>query len=235
MLAGALPLSGPNAGPGRAYAAGMRLYFEQVNKAGGANGAQITLVTKDDGGRSDDTLAATKQMLAESKPLALAGYFGNRNTSILADGAAAGGFIEQYRMNGGTAQLFANSDCDLEFLQKRLSESHMAGLSIAQVVPNPYKITTRLSKELRDAIARSQAPDTPVSYAMMEGYINAKVIAEAARRMGPRASREAFTAAMEGLDGFDAGGYPVSLRTDPRVGAHVVEMSIVNAAGRLRQ
>jgi ABC-type branched-subunit amino acid transport system substrate-binding protein len=75
------------AAQGRAYAAGMRLYFDTVNRVGGANGHKFTLISKDDGGRAEDTVAITKQLLAESRPLVLAGYFGNKNiTSLVATG-----------------------------------------------------------------------------------------------------------------------------------------------------
>src|SRR5687768_12203469 len=75
------PMSGLEANQGRAYAAGMQLLFSGVNKAGGVNGHTFTLVRKDDGGRPEDTVSATKQLLSDDKPLVLAGYFGNRNIS----------------------------------------------------------------------------------------------------------------------------------------------------------
>ena len=58
------PMSGLEANQGRAYAAGMQLLFTRVNKAGGVNGHTFTLVRKDDGGRPDDTVSATRQLLA---------------------------------------------------------------------------------------------------------------------------------------------------------------------------
>ena len=47
-------------------------------------------------------------------------------------------------------------------------------------------------KDFVDTLAKSEKSDVPVSYAMMERYIAAKVIVEATRRMGARASREGF-------------------------------------------
>ena len=79
------PLSGPYATQARAYAQGMRLYFDEVNKAGGIQGEQITLVTQDDRGQPEETVRATREMLAQSKPVVLAGYFGDRNLLALAD------------------------------------------------------------------------------------------------------------------------------------------------------
>jgi len=293
------PMSGLEANQGRAYAAGMQLLFTGVNKAGGVNGHTFTLLRKDDGGRPDDTVSATRQLLAENKPLVLAGYFGSRNITdlvssgllekdkialvgyraaeirpetpllynvranlrdeinkltqhlatigitrlglfyeagpgapaliaaaeeaakkgnasiiskasypsgtshvtaavttfsatapqailMVSTGAAAAGFIEEYRAAGGTAQLFAHSGADIEQLSKRLAEEQMQGVAIAQVTPSPYKITTLLTKEFTDAVAKTEKLEVPVSYAMMEGYIAAKVIVEAVRRQGAR-------------------------------------------------
>lgn len=341
------PMSGLEAGLGRGYAAGLQLAFLQANK-NEAIGHTFSLVSKDDGGRPDSTLSATSQLLAEHKPVALAGYFGNRNIAdlvkagvleqekialvgyrtseirpdvpylysvraglkdeiqkitehlatigikrlgllyeegagadalvatvddiakrqgssivaragypagtmkvsqaidtlsqatpqailMMASGSAAAAFIEQYRLAGGKAQLFAQSGADIEQLAKRLGEDTMQGVAIAQVTPSPYRITSRLAKELNDTVAKTPGIDQPMSYAMMEGYIAGKVIVEAARRMGRTVSREGFVAALDGLDGVDLGGYRLGFKPGVRTGSRFVELSIVTGAGRIRQ
>lgn len=342
------PLSGLDASQGRGYAAGMQLYFNNVNKAGGVNGHTFSLVRKDDGGRPDDTVKMTKQLLAEDHPMVLAGYFGNRNVAelvasgmlekekialvgyrvaeirpdtpflygvraglreeinrltehlaiigisrlalvyedgpsaaaliaavdeaankvhativarasypagtarvspavtamtavtpqaiiMLASGAAAAGFIEQYRAAGGAAQLFAHSGADIEQLAKRLSEEQMQGVAIAQVTPSPYKISGRLTKEFIDTVAATPKLEVPVSYAMMEGYITAKIIVEAVRREGPRPSRQGTIDALDGMDSFDLGGYHIGYKPGQHTGSKFVELSIISGAGKIRQ
>jgi ABC-type branched-subunit amino acid transport system substrate-binding protein len=342
------PMSGLDANQGRAYAAGMQLLFTSVNKAGGVNGHTFTLVRKDDGGRPEDTVSVTAQLLAEDKPMVLAGYFGNRNIRdlvaagvleknrialvgyraaeirpetpllynvratlrdeinkltehlatigitrlgllyedgpgaapliaaaeeaaakaratimakakyaagtnqvgaavaefstkapqaiiMVASGAAAAGFIEQYRAAGGTAQLFAHSGADIEQMSKRLSEEQMQGVAIAQVTPSPYKIASRLAKEFTDAVAKTEKLDVPVSYTMMEGYIDAKVIVEAVRRQGARPTREGMAAALDGMDSYNLGGYVVGFKPGMRTGSKFVELSIISGAGKIRQ
>ncbi len=342
------PMSGLEANQGRAYSAGMQLYFSNVNKAGGVNGHTFNLVRKDDGGRPEDTVSVTRQMLAEDKPMVLAGFFGNRNIRdlvsagllekekialvgyrtaeirpetpllysvraglrdeinkltehlatigitrlglfyedgpgaaalvaaaeeaaakakasivakasypsgtnqvsaaittlsantpqaiiMVASGAAAAGFIEQYRGGGGTAQLFAHSGADIEQLSKRLAEEQMQGVAIAQVTPSPYKIANRLAKEFTDAVAKADKLEVPVSYAMMEGYITAKVIVEAVRRQGARPTREGMAAALDGMDNYNLGGYAVGFRPGMRTGSKFVELSIISGAGKIRQ
>ena len=345
------PMSGAGATQGRAYAQGMRLYFDQINKAGGVQGQPVQLVTVDDVGHPEETVDKTRKLLDESKPVVLAGYFGNRNMAALLDSklldqsqislvgyqstdtrvlsnpqifstranlpeemakiashlATVGitrlallhderpdakavaelvnkavapskaklvvsaslstgkgamdkavsqlqkaqpsaqavmvvasspvtsAFVEAYRMAGGTAQIYATSEADIEQLAKRLPVEFMSGLSIAQVVPSPYKVTMRLNKEFRDAAtAAGKSLTVPVSYAMMEGYVNARVIVEAMRRTQPL-TREKLAASLRGLDAFDLGGYWVTYRPGSQAGSKFVDLSIVNASGRVTQ
>lgn len=343
------PMSGAEASQGRAYAQGMRLYFDQVNKAGGVQGQPVELASLDDLGHPEETVAKTRKLLGESKPVVLAGYFGNRNLSALlesksldgsqiplvgyqstdtrvlasshmfstraglveqvakisthlatvgitrlalvfeerpdaqeltalvtkavnpsgaklvtsamlrsrsgsdkavqelqaskaspqaillvASSPATAAFVEAYRMEGGTAQIYATAEADIEQLAKRLPVEYMSGLSIAQVVPSPYKVSGKLNKEFRDAtIAAGKSLDVPVSFAMMEGYVNAKVIVEAMRRSQP-VTPEKMSAALRGLESFDLGGYWVNFKSG-QVGSKYVDLSIVNAAGRVTQ
>lgn len=339
-----VPLSGLDANQGRAYSAGMQLCFSQANKAGGVNGNTFTLVRHDDGGKPLETLALTRKLLAESRPVVLAGYFGNRNIDalltsgvlaaekislvgyrvsevrgespqlysvraglreevnkfaehaatigmtrvgvvyepspnaaallevleeaatrnnakvvakassarvddavnamqaqgpqailIVAGGAAAASFIEQYRGSGGTARLFAHSGADIEQLSKRLGEEQLQGVAIMQVTPSPYQIRSRLAKELTDAVAAANGTEVPVSYTMMEGFIACKVIVEAVRRQGARVSREGMAAALDSMPSYDLGGYVVGYRPDKRSGSRLVELSIITADGKIRQ
>lgn len=342
------PMSGPEAGQGRAYAAGMQLHFTALNKAGGVNGHKFTLLRKDDGGAPDDTVTLTKQMIAEDKPLVLAGYFGGRNVAALvsagilakekialvgyrtseiqpdapylysvraglrdeiskliehlatigikrlgffheagpgstsaiaaaedaarkagatiegrgsyvantvgvtdavdtfmntqpqaiimvSSGAAAAGFIEKYRIAGGAAQLLAHSGADIEQLSKRLSPEQMQGVAIAQVTPSPYKVSNQLVKEFADIAVKVRNLEVPVSYAMMEGYIAARVISEAIRRQGSRPNREGTVLALDSMSNFDLGGYLISFKPGQSSGSSFVELSIVTSAGRIRQ
>ena len=83
VIAQVAPLSGLEAIQGRAYSVGLQLAFNNANKGGGVGGHTFSLVRKDDGGRPEDTITVTNQVLGESKPIALAGYFGNRSIAEL--------------------------------------------------------------------------------------------------------------------------------------------------------
>ncbi|ABE46296.1 ABC transporter substrate-binding protein [Polaromonas sp. JS666] len=348
------PLSGPEASQGRAYAAGMQFLFNDINRAGGVNGHTFELVSKDDGGGPEDTVAITRQLLTENQPMVLAGYFGNRNISelviagflekeklalvgyraaeigveipqlynvranfrtelskitehlaaigvtrlgllyeegpgaaaliavteeiakkgnativskasyeagttrvadaidtfvkakpqaiiLVCSGAAGARFIERYRADGGSAQIFIHSGADMERVTKRIAENRLAfvssvmqGVAIAQVVPSPYH-SSRLAKELNEAVAKDGKLDVPVSYVMMEGYIAAKVIIEAVRRQGKRPTREGMAAALESIDSLNLGGYVVGFKPGMRSGSKFVELTIISDTGKIRQ
>jgi ABC-type branched-subunit amino acid transport system substrate-binding protein len=153
---------------------------------------------------------------------------------MIASGAAAAAFIDQYRAAGGTAQLFASDSVDMEQLGTKLNDTQMQGVSIAQAVPSPYKMQSRISKEFADA-AKADKLDVPVSYAMMEGYIAGKVIVEAIRRQGKNPTREGTIEALGHMDYYDMGGYSVSYRPDIRAGSKFVELTILGGKGRIRQ
>ena len=77
------PLTGTIAGTGNEYVAGGAAYFAYVNDNGGIYGRKIRVVLKDDSYKPDQTLALTRQLLAEEKPLALFGFVGTGNVLAL--------------------------------------------------------------------------------------------------------------------------------------------------------
>lgn len=88
------PLTGLEAKQGLGYAAGLRLAFDSVNKQGGVNGNTFTLVRADDHNEPASTVELTRKLVAEQRPLVLAGYFGSRNLAAL----LASGILDQQRL-----------------------------------------------------------------------------------------------------------------------------------------
>ena len=75
-LGQSLAMTGPGATLALPFAQGARLYFERVNAGGGVNGRKIELVTLDDAGNPDTTVANTKKLL-DQKVFSLFGYYGS--------------------------------------------------------------------------------------------------------------------------------------------------------------
>lgn len=83
VIAQIAPFSGPQAPSGKAIRAGIQLYFDSVNAAGGINGAKILLVSKDDGYRPADTVRLVKETIAAEKPVAFIASVGTANLEAL--------------------------------------------------------------------------------------------------------------------------------------------------------
>jgi branched-chain amino acid transport system substrate-binding protein len=69
-------MTGPAAVLALPFAQGARLYFERVNAAGGIHGRKIELITADDAGNPETTLANTKKLL-DQRVFSLFGYYGS--------------------------------------------------------------------------------------------------------------------------------------------------------------
>ena len=155
---------------------------------------------------------------------------------VVASSPMTAGFLERYRLEGGAAQIYAISSADIEQLAVRLPVELMRGVSIAQVVPNPYRSNNKLSKEFRDLVRQNGGEEQqPVSYAMMEGFVNAKVLVEAMRRSTAPLTAEQLSSSLRSLGPVDLGGYWVDFRPGAQVGSKFVDLSIVNAQGRVTQ
>ncbi len=153
---------------------------------------------------------------------------------LILSSSACAAFVEGYRSSGGGAALFATADTDVEQLAKRLGDDQLKGISIAQVTPSPTKLASRITRDFQAAYKAGKA-EQPVSYAMFEGYIAGRVIAEAVRRAGAAPTRESLVKALDGLDRLDLGDYIIGFRPGVHNGSRFVDLSIVTGAGQITQ
>lgn len=83
VLAQSAPLSGPLAAPVRAFSAGARLAFDQVNARGGIGGRAIRWISVDDRGQPELARAICERLLGEHRALALFGCAGSLSTAAV--------------------------------------------------------------------------------------------------------------------------------------------------------
>ena len=82
--------TGAQASSGKAIRAGIKLYFDHVNKNGGINGHTLKLTTHDDGYKAEETVRLVKEVLAKEAPIAFIGVLGTANNeAIIKDGVLA--------------------------------------------------------------------------------------------------------------------------------------------------
>ena len=105
------------------------------------------------------------------------------------------------------------------------------GVAISQVVPFPTNSTMPLVREYQQAMKAAGVSD--FSHLSLEGYINAKVVAEGLRRAGKNLTRESLIASMQGTRNLDLGGMEVSFGKGGTSASRFVELTVINSQGRL--
>jgi ABC-type branched-subunit amino acid transport system substrate-binding protein len=147
---------------------------------------------------------------------------------FMGDGVAA------LRKAGVSQSLFVLSYVPAGMLVKLAGPEGARGVGIAQTYPNPNGIVLPIQREFQAAM-RAAYPDLK-SYSPfhLEGYLSARVVAEAIKRskekeMTPAALERALHAAGE----MDFGGFRVDF-SKGNVGSHWVDIGVVTAEGKIR-
>lgn len=108
------------------------------------------------------------------------------------------------------------------------------GVIVTQVFPHERSMAYGLMKELT-GLARDAKPPMEVSPAMVEGFAAAKVLVEGLRRAGPKPTRAAVVAGLDGIRNFDLGGLEVSYAPDDHSGLDFADLSIIGPDGKFRR
>ncbi|HSV46482.1 MAG TPA: ABC transporter substrate-binding protein [Ramlibacter sp.] len=167
-------------------------------------------------------VAQAVQATCKARPQALVLALDARNTLAVIRAARASGCLPQfYVMSESGAQLVSGA----------ASAHELAGVIVSQVVPHPATASAQIAADYQRLAA--QAGRAP-SYPGLEGFIYARVIAEALRRCGRETSRRCLLSALESRP-IDTGGYRVQFSPGDRRGSRFVEMTIVTADGRFRR
>lgn len=106
-----------------------------------------------------------------------------------------------------------------------------AGVAVTQIVPFPLNSTAPVVREYQNAV--TAAGEKEFTHLGLEGFINAKVATEGLRRAGRNLTRASYVAAMDGLRKYDVGGMEISFGQGAASGARFVELTMINAQGRL--
>jgi ABC-type branched-subunit amino acid transport system substrate-binding protein len=154
--------------------------------------------------------------------------------------AACGAFIRDARDADWDVPIanvsFVGCESMLALLEKDEKTSHRdytQNLINSQVVPSYSQFDLAAVRDYRLAMEkyRPAAPDIadkeyqPLQFSVVsfEGYLNARLLAEALRRLGPKPQRSRLKETVEGIKDFDLGiGVPVSFGPDRHQGLNTV-------------
>jgi ABC-type branched-subunit amino acid transport system substrate-binding protein len=163
--------------------------------------------------------AATAAAIIKANPSALVIVSSSQNTIAV---------IKAIRAQGSTMQLLTLSNNTSQAFVKELGAAG-AGVIVTQVTPAPHLVTTPLGQEFKLA---AKASGATVSYAAMEGYVNAKVLVEGLRRAGRNLTREGFIRALESMQRVDLGGILITYGDNDHTGSEFVELTMIGKDGR---
>ncbi|MDR7269241.1 ABC-type branched-subunit amino acid transport system substrate-binding protein [Pelomonas saccharophila] len=142
-------------------------------------------------------------------------------------------FIREARKAGYFGQFYNVSFVGTQALADELGKD-AAGIVVSQVMPSPFGTAVGLVNDYQQALHKADAKAEP-NYTSMEGYVAARVIVDALRRLGGRPSREGLIAALEGLSGYDARGYHLNFSPTKHAGSSFVELSMLTGDGKVKR
>ena len=110
-------------------------------------------------------------------------------------------------------------------------EETATGIIVSQVMPLPSNKVLQLVREFQQAWKTAGVTLEP-SHLALEGYVNAKVFAEALRRAGRNPTQASFIDNLWSMKQYDLGGFEVSFTDSSRSASRFVELNMISRDGR---
>jgi ABC-type branched-subunit amino acid transport system substrate-binding protein len=172
----------------------------------------------------DANIAAAAETLSKAQPDAVIMIIG---------GIGAYKFAKRFRQTqSGSAQLYTLSTADSSQFVKVAGLENARGVVISQAIPYPQNNALAVVREYQK-LMKQYAPDRPLHFFSLEGFMGAKIAVEAIRRAGPNPTRAKVIAALNTMKDFDLGDFLVSYSATQRAGSKLVDLTIIGKDGRL--
>ncbi len=197
------------------------LHGQDADSLGAAEAAERTMTSLGANLVAKAVLTSTDKALA-AKPESLL---------IISDFVGAAAAVKDARAKGYRGPIYGFSNTGESLLADQLGKAG-AGVVLARVTPKSDNAKSALVREMTaDALAAKLGK--PNVY-MMEGYIAARTLAEAIRKAGKDITRAKLKKAIDSMTELDLGGFRVHFNGD-RVGSKLVELSLIDSQGKVRE
>lgn len=142
-------------------------------------------------------------------------------------------FVKQIKNSeSADAQLYAMSIVPPGDVVKAVGEAKARGLVIAQAVPFPFSATLQVVSEYQKTM-KQYAPNEPLSFSTLEGFVGGKITVEAIKRAGKNPTRAGVLKALSSMGEYDLGGVYVNYSSKERRGWGQIDLTVIGAAGKL--
>jgi branched-chain amino acid transport system substrate-binding protein len=150
---------------------------------------------------------------------------------VVADSGTAASAVRDLRAKGFRGPIYGFSNAGESLLAEELGPAG-AGVVVVRVVPRIDTAKVPIVRELTDD-AKAANVGKPNVY-MLEGYIAARVFAEALRRVPQVPNRAKLRKSFEGMEEISVGGFRVNF-SDDRVASKLVQLSLIDSQGKVRE
>lgn len=150
---------------------------------------------------------------------------------VIGDPKVAAAGIRDLRSKGYKGPIYGFSNTGESLLAEQLGAAG-AGVVLVRVTPRSDNAKSTLVRELLSDAAAAKV-GKPNVY-MLEGYIAAWAYTEALRKAGKDPTRAKLRKALDGLQEMNLGGFRIHFDGD-RVGSKLVELSLIDGVGRVRE
>ena len=150
---------------------------------------------------------------------------------LIGDPKGAAIAIRDLRGKGYKGPIYGFSNTGESLLAEQLGATG-AGVVVVRVTPKPDNAKSVLVRELQADAAAAKLGKSNVY--MLEGYIAAWTYTEALRKAGKEPTRAKLRKALDTLQEQNLGGFRVHFDGD-RVGSKLVELSLIDSTGRVRE
>lgn len=150
---------------------------------------------------------------------------------VISDASGAAGVVRDLRAKGFRGPIYGFSNTGESLLAEELGPAG-AGVVVVRVVPKSDNPKMAVVRDLQADLTAAKL-GKPNVY-LLEGYIAARVFTEALRRASKDPTRAKLKKAIEGLDEVSVGGFRVHF-TEDRVASRLVELSLIDSQGRVRE
>lgn len=150
---------------------------------------------------------------------------------VIGDASGAASAIRDLRAKNFRGPIYGFSNTGESLLAEELGPEG-AGVVVVRVVPKSDTAKVPAVRELMEDAKTAKLGKTNVY--MLEGYLAARAFAEALKRTGAQPSRAKFKQTLGKMENVSLGGFRVSYGDD-RSGSKLVELSLIDSQGKVRE
>jgi len=150
---------------------------------------------------------------------------------VIGDATGAASAIRDLRAKNFRGPIYGFSNTGESLLAEELGPEG-AGVVVVRVVPKSDTIKVPVVRELMQEAQSAKLGK--VNVYMLEGYLAARTFAEGLKRAGKDPSRAKFKKAVGGLEDVNLGGFRINFGDD-RTGSKLVELSLIDSQGKVRE